>query len=742
MKKVFILFLILFGRIHSQTFYIYNDSLASRSWHGKHSWDTEFNLKDSTQKNSGKYSISIQFNRGYSGFNLFTQNLNTSGYDTLVLWINGGVNGYQSFWIKISFDGKNFSNGINITDYGTIEPNKWNQFKIPLQHLIGSEKFIVSILFQENRNSPQSKFFIDEIYLTSIEGNPKILDTYFSSYNFYRGEKITVRAQVSDPDGLNDISEVLLISKNNIGSLLYQLYDDGLHSDFLANDGFYGNDINIDQSINFGENRFLIKVKDRSNKEAMIEIWVGILQNDSIPLPKGMPKYLSIGTGTISSNLSWQSSNGDACWDLGYQYITWGWWNWHDEFVKRFCDDAGRRGYIPVISVYMFQNSPADLGCSGSEYDKIYCAINNPSLMREFWNRFIQMCREAERSFAPTIIFHIEPDMLGYLQQRAIREGKTPESIPAFVDDDRYSNNLKGIHQRMVDLVRTHSPRKGLIAFHASLWGNIVSLKENEEKIIDVENLARNTAQFLLECSPDFDLIFMDWSDRDAGYDGIWWDKKNTSLPNFSRVLTFTNLLSIFTKKKIVLWQIPIGNEFLPNIPSKYADNRLDYIFDYPLDIAKSGIISLLFGAGIPQMTTQFTDDGHLKNRALNYCQNGKINLLNFDISDSTIFRPGNELIVYQNFPNPFSSFSYLRFDLPQIIESASNTILNESNLEIYIYNILGEKVATIVNERKSAGKGYEIKISSNSLNLSSGIYFLEVKYANLRRMIKIAIVQ
>lgn len=80
-------------------------------------------------------------------------------------------------------------------------------------------------------------------------------------------------------------------------------------------------------------------------------------------------------------------------------------------------------------------------------------------------------------------------------------------------------------------------------------------------------------------------------------------------------------------------------------------------------------------------MTTQFTDDDHLKNRALNYCQNGKINLLNFNISDSTIFRPGNELIVYQNFPNPFNSFSYLKFDLPQIIESASNIILNESNL-------------------------------------------------------------
>jgi len=357
--------------------------------------------------------------------------------------------------------------------------------------------------------------------------------------------------------------------------------------------------------------------------------------------------------------------------------------------------------------------------------------------MNEFWNRFIQMCDEANRSLASKVIFHIEPDMLGYLQQRIIRENKDPSQIPAFVNDSRYPNNLIGMHQRMIDLVREHCPQKGMIAFHASLWGNIVSLKENEEKILDIENLARNTANFLVKLSPDFDLIFMDWSDRDAGFDGIWWDKKNTSLPNFSRVLMFTNYLSVFTKKKIVLWQIPIGNELLPNIENQYADNRLDYIFDYPFDIAKSGIISLLFGAGIPGMTTQFTDGGHLKTRAIQYCQNGKIDLIELTRRDSNITSTEKDLIFYQNYPNPFSSYTYIRFYIPEVFDEHTNQIVTFGQVRIKIYNILGQEIGTLLDEVKTAGQ-YEIKFTPTKFNLSGGVYFLKLEYGKSIKLIKL----
>lgn len=739
-KFSLILFFASIQIIISQNLSIYTDSLIQRNWHANHSWETEYNLKNQSQKFSGVNSISIRYKSGYAGFVLFLANLNTSGYDTLVFWINGGNSSGQSFWIRISFDGKTFSSGKSSTDYVQVEANKWKQVKIPLQDLMDGNFYIVSLLFQENKGYNQPEFFIDEIYLKPITGNPKIIETNLSSYNFFPEDKIKINVKINDSDGLNDIKYVTLDCKEILNDFQIPLYDDGNHNDYLSNDGIYGNEFNLPKNSAIGEKRIYVIAEDNSGKKVSQEIWIGVLQYDSIPIPTGLPKYLAIGSATTSSNLSWQTNNGNECWDMGYQYITWGWWNWYYEFVKRFCDDAYRRGYIPVIPLYLFQTAASDFGCSGSEYDKIYCAINNQSLMTEFWNRFIQMCQEAKRSLAPKVIFHIEPDMLGYLQQRCINENKTPDQIPAFVNDSKYPNNLVGMHQRMIDLVREHCQDKGLIAFHASLWGNIVSLKDNEEKILDLERLARNTSDFLLRLSPDFDLIFMDWSDRDAGYDGIWWDKKNTSVPNFARVLMFTNYLSILTKKKIILWQIPIGNEQLPNIPNQYADNRLDYIFDYPVDIAKSGIIALLFGAGIPQMTTQFTDGGHLRARALEYCQNGKISLINIGEKDTSSQQQLKELIFYQNYPNPFSSYTYLSFELPEILDE-SNQLIKAERVSIKIYNILGEQVGELLNEIKTSGR-YEIKFHPNKFYLSSGVYFIELSYGKFKKMIKTVIVK
>lgn len=711
-----------------------------RNWHAYHSWQTEFNFKNQSQKYSGTNSISVRYKAGYAGFVLFLANLNVSGYDTLVFWVNGGNGGGQSFWIKVSFDGKTFSQGKNSTDYVHIEANKWQQVKIPIQDLMDGNFYIVSLLFQENKGYGQNEFFIDEIYLNSIQGNPKILDTKLSSYNFYPSDKIKISSIISDPEYITNIKKVILdcnqIFPGLITSLSYKKEDDPS----LSVIGKFEGEVLIPENSSYGEKRITLIAEDFSGKKAFQEIWVGVMKKDTIPIPLGLPKYLAIGTATTASNLSWQTNNGNECWDMGYQYITWGWWNWHYEFVKRFCDDAYRRGYIPVIPLYLFQTAPQEFGCTGSEYEIIYCAINNQSLMNEFWKRFIQMCQEAKRSFSQKVIFHIEPDMLGYLQQRCTNENKTPDQIPAIVNDPKYPNNLTGMHQRMIDLVREHCSNKGLIAFHASLWGNIISLKDNEEKILDLEKLAQNTADILLQLSPDFDIIFIDWSDRDAGYDEIWWDKRNTSVPNFSRVLMFTNYLSHFTKKKVILWQIPIGNENLPNVTNQYADNRLDYVFDYPVDIAKSGIIALLFGAGIPNMTTQFTDGGYLKARAIEYCQKGKVNLYDLDKRDTISQKPPKEIIFYQNYPNPFSSYTYLKFELPEL-KDENEPLSNSTKLSIKIYNILGEYIAEITNDHFSAGK-HEIKFHPNRFNLSSGVYLFELNYGKMKKMIKVVVVK
>ena len=63
-----------------------------------------------------------------------------------------------------------------------------------------------------------------------------------------------------------------------------------------------------------------------------------------------------------------------------------------------------------------------------------------------------------------------------------------------------------------------------------------------------------------------------------------------------------------------------------------------------------------------------------------------------------------------QNYPNPFNPVTNISFSIPQRV-----------NVELVIYNTLGEKVSTLINEVKDAGS---YRIAFNGSNLPSGVYF------------------
>ena len=73
-----------------------------------------------------------------------------------------------------------------------------------------------------------------------------------------------------------------------------------------------------------------------------------------------------------------------------------------------------------------------------------------------------------------------------------------------------------------------------------------------------------------------------------------------------------------------------------------------------------------------------------------------------------------NENLVSQNFPNPFNPSTQIKYNLPK-----------EGFVMINIYDVLGNEVATLVNEEKTAGS-YEIEF--NASQLSSGVYFYTLK--------------
>lgn len=68
---------------------------------------------------------------------------------------------------------------------------------------------------------------------------------------------------------------------------------------------------------------------------------------------------------------------------------------------------------------------------------------------------------------------------------------------------------------------------------------------------------------------------------------------------------------------------------------------------------------------------------------------------------------------LYQNYPNPFNPETTIRFELA-----------NAQRIEISVYNVLGQKIATLFDGYKNAGKG---QVKWNALGQSSGLYFYKI---------------
>jgi len=69
---------------------------------------------------------------------------------------------------------------------------------------------------------------------------------------------------------------------------------------------------------------------------------------------------------------------------------------------------------------------------------------------------------------------------------------------------------------------------------------------------------------------------------------------------------------------------------------------------------------------------------------------------------------------LYQNYPNPFNPSTTIGFDVAQ------NTFTT-----LKVYNLLGQEVATLVNEQMKPGT-YEVKW--NASLQSSGLYFYQLR--------------
>ncbi len=76
-----------------------------------------------------------------------------------------------------------------------------------------------------------------------------------------------------------------------------------------------------------------------------------------------------------------------------------------------------------------------------------------------------------------------------------------------------------------------------------------------------------------------------------------------------------------------------------------------------------------------------------------------------------------------QNYPNPFNPVTKIKFDIPASINGIA------SNVTMELYNLLGEKISTLLNQNLKPGK-YEV--DWNAAAHPSGVYFYTLSYGKL----------
>ncbi len=87
-----------------------------------------------------------------------------------------------------------------------------------------------------------------------------------------------------------------------------------------------------------------------------------------------------------------------------------------------------------------------------------------------------------------------------------------------------------------------------------------------------------------------------------------------------------------------------------------------------------------------------------------------------------------HEFGLEPNYPNPFNPTTTIEYSLAQ-----------SSDVKLKVYNMLGREVATLVNERKSAG-AYKVRFDAS--NLSSGVYFYRLQAGNKTRVHKMTLIK
>jgi hypothetical protein len=318
-----------------------------------------------------------------------------------------------------------------------------------------------------------------------------------------------------------------------------------------------------------------------------------------------------------------------------WQYLTgglgprqgWSTWNPDGSFVTRYVDESLRAGRTPVLTYFQLLQAGGDR--AGGEGARDLANLDDPEVMRAYYADLALALRRAQdAAHGRPVVLHVEPDLWGYVQQRAADDD--PASVPAAVaasGDPRLADlpdTAAGFAQAIVALRDAVAPGVEL-AYHLSAWGTGVDPVIANPSPGGIDALSARSARFYAGLHARFDAIFTDPSDRDDGFkrrilgDG---GRGRWTAGDYARDVRLVGDVHRATGLPIVEWQIPLGNRRLPDTWGRFRDTHVQALLGDRRTLRAyrdAGVVALLFGGGAGGTTSERTDGGLFARLAARY---------------------------------------------------------------------------------------------------------------------------
>jgi hypothetical protein len=256
----------------------------------------------------------------------------------------------------------------------------------------------------------------------------------------------------------------------------------------------------------------------------------------------------------------------------------------------------------------LLQSTPG----GGAETDADFTNLNNTATMTAYFNDLKLFFQKAGAFPGQKVVLHVEPDLWGYIEQRSTSDDA--RTVPAKIAETGLPelaglpSNMSGFAQAVIKLRDAYAPNV-IVGYHLSVWGTGTDIALSDPPDATVTALATRAGAFYNSLTANFDIAFAEFSDRDSGYyqyvygDGgqSWWDAED-----FRRNTLFLRGFSVSTRKRIVMWQVPLGNMQMRaqnNTTGHYQDNRPEWLLDEPARThlaayRDAGVVAFLFGGG------------------------------------------------------------------------------------------------------------------------------------------------